>query len=252
MVAALIGNSHVIAVETALRRAKASRLDVRRSCFSSDFLTVDEIEDGDRLRLRVFVDEPGEKKWPDIYIDDCDHVIISAIGWWAPRNLTVDDYDPPIHPLAYMACAGWGYAPDCVPANIRLTSTAVFRATVEAWVREQPLTQILQRLAAVYQNRIFLQPWPAPNRMLKTDVEWFPNRWYGKRGPRVWFDFFTAQLHALRAIAAECGPKVTLLDYPLAEIYEDGFMDGALCDSDPFHANEKYGALVVKQISSMI
>jgi hypothetical protein len=83
-------------------------------------------------------------------------------------------------------------------------------------------------------------------------LDWFINRWYGEHAPRAWFDFFVAQLLTLRNIAAELEPRVILLDYPLQDILKDGFIDGNFCDSDPFHANEKYGALIVEQIAALL
>jgi hypothetical protein len=251
MPTAVIGNSHIKALRYAPNTLETNPLDAQRFYFIRDGWRTETVQQGENSRLRLLAN-PVEEGYPGpgILIDEYDTLVISAAGWWAARNRLVQADDPPAHPLGCMACADWGYAPARVPPGVRLASIAVFRATVEEWIREQAITRMVQHLATVSSSRIFLQPWPAPNRALKSDAAWIINRWYGDRGPEAWLGFFTAQLLALKCIVAEIGPQVVLLDYPLPDIPADGFMDGSLCDTDPFHGNQEYGALIVDQIAA--
>jgi hypothetical protein len=245
MATAIIGNSHAKTLKYAPNAMERNPLDARRYYFLRGGWRTEPAgpsEDGP-LRLIAL---PQEEADEGLVLEGFDDLVLSAVGWWAGRNEVIEAGN---HPLSFMACAGWGYDPERVAPAVRLVSAAAFDATVEAWVREQPIVSLARLLATVTPARIFLQPWPAPNRSLKSDPDWLVNRWYGERGPLAWRHFFLAQRAALEAVAAELGPRVVLLDYPVAEALEDGFMDASLCNPDPFHANEHYGALVVDQIA---
>jgi hypothetical protein len=178
-----------------------------------------------------------------------DSLVISACGWFALRNQFIAA-DPDSHPLGRFCCVDWiGRDLDRPSGATQLVSAAVFGAVVEAYVRNHASIKLAFLLSAHFPGSIWLQPWPAPNRALKSDSEWFINARYGLLGPRAWSAFFKAQRRALEAVAKELGPRFTLLDYPLPASSDDGFMDGHWCEPrDYWHGNAKYGGLVLDQI----
>lgn len=251
MTTGVIGNSHTIAIKDAISFTGANPIDVRYFCTISRGWEINEMQKGGRRRSQFFTTPRHDGGDDSIFLDEFDNIVLSAGGWWAARNEHLDGGGPS-HPLAFLACADWDYDASRVSAEVRLASVAVFETTVEAWIREQPIIQLLQRTARVCDGRIFLQPWPAPSRALKSNPDWRLNRWYHRDGPRAWVGFFLAQFRALQKITRELGPQVILLDYPLNDILHDGFMNESLCETDPFHGNKQYGALVLEQIAALI
>jgi hypothetical protein len=174
-----------------------------------------------------------------------DTIVISACGWFAARNGFVAA-DPLAHPLGSMTCPDW--AGSRCPVGIRPVSSAVFEAVVEGYVQRHASLQLAELLARSFEGRLLLQPWPTPDRALQSDREWFVNAWYPDSANMVWHAFISAQTRALRRLAATLGPKVTVLDYPLSDSAETGFMNSLWCTNDPWHANARYGSLVIDQI----
>lgn len=248
----VIGNSHAKTIKHAPNTLAHNPLDVRETYFVRSGWKMETAgEDGGRVRLLAAPPEVEDD--PGVFPEDFDTIVVSAGGWWAARNELLTTDVKSAHPLGYMTCVGWSPAQGAAaPARVSLVSSQMFGAVVEAWIRDMPIIKLLQQLAKTGDSRIYLQPWPAPNRALKQDPDWALNQWYGKDAPRVWFEFFSAQRAALQSIAGELAPRVVLLDYPLADILEDGFMDGSLCNPDPFHGNTEYGALVVDQIAAQM
>ena len=245
MTTVVIGNSHAKAIKQANTRIK-NPIGINQTYFARSWKT-DVVRQGEHSRTRLLA-LPQQDGDFGIFLDEYDNFIVSAGGWFAARNQLIDAKDPS-HPLGYMACAGWGFTPGNVPARVRITSVSVFRATVEAWIRQQSAVRLVQHLVSVSRGQVILQPWPPLSRALKEDTDWIINKWYGENGSKAWFSFFTAQYAALENIASELGARVVLLGYPLQDSLEDGFMDASLCSPDPFHANWTYGALVLDQIA---
>jgi hypothetical protein len=243
----VIGNSHTVAIKAAFNSGRADSLtEVDFYPMLGDWKI--EIENNLDGRNLLFKRDKG----PDIDPGKFECIVFSACGLVAARNKFVETNNPPTHPLGYLACADWGYHYTLVPHSVKLVSAAVFRATIQAWVRQQALVQLAMSIAGRYSYPVIMQPWPAPNRKLKTDADWVLNRWYGSNGPHAWLDFFRAEYAALKVIAQELGPQFIVLDYPVPGPLGDGFMSEHWCHPDPFHANHRYGNLVLKQIKEAL
>jgi hypothetical protein len=242
----VIGNSHVLAIRDAFEHGESAPA-AGFYALVRDWVSEppDAAADEHRFVIRntwPVADDPGV----DLGKFAC--FVICACGWWAARNEHLETMTPPFHPLGCIARTDWGYDHQLARPTVQLVSAAAFRVTVEAWIRQAPVVRLAVAIAARFRRPILLQPWPAPGRTLATDADWVLNRWYGARGPAIWREFFLAQHAAVTGVARELGSHVTVLDYPLAESLRDGFMDSKWCEDDPFHANEKYGTLVLNQI----
>jgi hypothetical protein len=180
-----------------------------------------------------------------------DAVIISACGLRAPRNRLISR-DPSVHPHGHLACEGWlELKAEKVPAEVQPVSPQEFEAAVTSLLSSHPTMQLARLLAENFKGRVFLQPWPPPNETIFDDAEWFLVRRYGKNGSRLaWRDFLRVQFHALQKLARELGSRFEVIDYPMAEILEHGMMPPGYSVPDPWHANAKYGALVLEQIDA--
>ncbi len=249
MKTAIVGNSHSKAIQSALR------MDLRRPPSEIDFHLIGhhwQLERSDRAgeapRTRLW-GEPRTAEVPGIDIDQYGQVLISACGVWAARNEFVEGDDrPTTHPLGLIARADWRPIDGEAPASLQLVSAAVFKATMESWVRRGAMMRLAVGLAEHFDGRIVLQPWPAPSRALKTDAGWFMNRWYGANGPRAWFDYFVVQNAAIRQVAEEIGSRCVLLDHPTEDSRLDGFAEACWRGADPWHGNRDYGAMVLDQL----
>jgi hypothetical protein len=180
---------------------------------------------------------------------DFDAIVLSACGWYAARTAFVDR-DPHHHPLGVVASAGW-LSDDIStrPETVQTVSQSVFHAVVDAYVRSHASVRLATLLGQQYGGLVLLQPWPAPSQILINDSTWYLNAWYGSGASRVWQAFIEAQHLALDAVADEMGPRVTHLGYPQAETRAAGFMEASWCTKDPWHANEHYGSMVLKQVN---
>jgi hypothetical protein len=239
----VIGNSHV----APLMRAMRSKPALGEHRF--DFYSVPGASQP-RLALRddrLFPVQAPERVQTTIacaaldglQVRQFDALVISACGWFAARNENVKA-DPHAHPLGSVACVRWveDLAGRTAPRK-QIVSSAVFDALVESYVRSHASIELCLLLRGFFPGPILLQPWPAPSRTLKDDAAWFVNLEYGVHAPRAWHDFFRSQRSALEAAAKELGRGFALLEYPFAEVEQDGFMSVDYCDrSDPFHANE--------------
>lgn len=243
---AAIGNSHIVAIKRAFHSGLSESL---KEIDFYPLMTGSEIKlegiGGGRLLLK-------KQTSSDVEPVEFKSLVLSACGIRAARNRFVETDIPPAHPLGYMACVDWGYDRERLPRSVRLVSAAVFHAAVEGWIRQEPLVRLAINIASRFSCPIVMQPWPAPNRKIKSDADWCLNRWYGASAPRVWLDFFKAQYEALKAIAREIGPQAIVLDYPVPGPLIDGFMSEGWCHPDPFHANYLYGNLVLKQIGHVL
>lgn len=246
MPTAVIGNSHAKTLRHAPNTRESNPIDLQGYHVVRGAWRTEPAEPGGDGPLRLYAEPPEEKQAAYIDLSAFDTLVLSAGGWWAARNEVVEKRN---HPLAAVACTGWGYDPARVPSHVQLVSRAAFEATVEAWIRDQPLTQLAFHLAAMTSAQLFIVPVPPPNYSVRFDPDWIINRWYGERARAAWLDFFRAQHKALQAVAAELGPRLILLDYPVESALQEGFMDAALCNPDPFHANNDYGAMMVDQIA---
>lgn len=246
MPTAVLGNSHAKTLKHAPNTLATNPIDLQGYHVIRGVWRTEPAAPGSEGPLRLFATPPEEGQDESIDLSPFDTLVLSAGGWWAGRNDVIEKRK---HPIAAVACTGWGYDPARVPPYVQLASQAAFEATVEAWIRDQPLTQLAFHLAAMTPAQLFMAPTPAPNYSVRSDPEWMVNRWYGKHAPRAWVEFFRAQYRALQAVAAELGPRMILLDYPVASALEEGFMDASLCNPDPFHANAAYGAMLVDQIA---
>lgn len=179
-----------------------------------------------------------------ICFSDFDKIIVSALGCKAARN---ENVERGMHPLARMTCANWGRGLG-LPLGIQVVSEDVFKLALEEWIIDQRIVRLATDISRYYFGKLIFQPWPAPNRALAEDSNWIINRWYGNNGPSVWFNYWKAQYGAIVKISKERAQNALLLEYPLPGPAHDGFMDGHLCDRDPFHGNHNYGELVVNQI----
>jgi hypothetical protein len=246
---AVIGNSHVLAIQSALAGKPTTSAGVDCYFMPGHWeIAAGTAADGEARNVLVNAPTLGASDG-GIDLERYDRFVVSAMGWWAARNVVVEG--TPTHPLGYMACADWPVDPARVASSVVTVSHQVFSVTLQEWIRDHPVMRLARHVSEHYRSRpVLLQPWPAPNRALRADPDWFVNRWYGDAGPRAWHDYFLAQHEAIRHLADEMAPNVTLLDYPLPGPRADGFMAGHWCDPDPFHANEDYGELVVRQIES--
>jgi hypothetical protein len=186
-----------------------------------------------------------------ISLNDADLYIVFAGGWWAARN---DHLLGRVvsHPLAHVTCPSWQPVAANPPTPPSLVSQAVFDEMVYLWISGHQITTLV-RFICKANKRVVWVPWPAPDRSLKTSKDWALNALYGENAPRVWLDFFKAQYAALRRLTEEIGDNLSLLPYPpAADALEDGFMDSALCDQDPFHGNIGYGLLVLSQLEPLL
>jgi hypothetical protein len=248
----IIGNSHAAALKSAL--GSGSTIG---SCDFDFYLIAGGYEPqltwtGGRLRPlaaeRVPQTTVARAAEEGLDLAPFDAVVVSACGLFAARNQNVV-FDPACHPLSSVCVAGWlGDEAHAWPTGTQFVSAAVFDEIVASCLEQHASIRLARLLAQVFPGRVILQPWPAPNRTLRDNSSWFLNVGYGLTGGRVWCDFMSAQYRALTAVAAELGSSCTLLPYPLAESLRDGFIDGELCSPDPWHGNEKYGALVLDQI----
>jgi hypothetical protein len=239
---AVLGNSHVIAVSSAF---KVTQPEYKNAiCFDAFHIwneTQPECGGG-----RLTVSTLNRTEMP-INLADFDLFVVCAGGWWAGRNEHLAN-NGASHPLAHVTLPQWlqlNAPPQVTP---RLASQAVFEEMVYCWINEHRVTDLVRFIGQKHKKRVLWQPWPAPNRKLKDDPDWIPNSLYGEYASKAWLDFFRAQYRALQRITADIGSNVQLLPYPLPEIMEDGFMDPALCDADPFHGNLNYGSLIVAQL----
>lgn len=252
MTTLVFGNSHAIALGAA-NRARPPALAATREvhCAHSE-LRVEAVGDT-RIIHAVATPARGEVPATRLRIDlrDYDGLVIAACGWTAPRSAFLEA-PRPVHPLGYMACAGWGHDPRVMPPGVRLVSRAVFRVTVEAWLRRHPMTQLALDLAPFFARPVIIQPWPAPSLAERDNPRWTLNRWYRQNGPAVWREYFAAQTDALRRIFGEPPGRFILLDYPVPGAGAEGFMGAAWCARDPFHANARYGELVLRQIDAAL
>ncbi len=246
MKTAVVGNSHTKAIQSAVRLA------LRRPPSEIDFHLIGphwEIERSDRAAGPRLWGEPRTDDAPGIDIGQYGQILISACGVWAARNEFVESDDRPTnHPLGLMARADWEPVDGVAPAGLQLVSAAVFRATIESWVRRGAMTRLAVGLGEHFEGRILVQPWPAPSRALKTDSGWFMNRWYGVNSPRAWLDYFTDQNAAIRQVAAEIGSRCIVLDDPAEGSRLDGFAEARWRGADPWHGTREYGALVLDQL----
>jgi hypothetical protein len=238
---AILGNSHLISVSSAF---KAGRLEYENVVFF-DFWNEDQAEYGDGCFR--FTASPVNGTETTVKLADFDLFVVCAGGWWAARNehLTGNGTS---HPLAHVALPQWLHLNVQPPVSHGLVSQAVFEETVYCWINGHRLTDLVRFIGQKNGKKVLWQPWPAPNRKFKGDPNWILNSHYGDYGPKAWLDFFRAQYKALNRISVDIGDNVQLLPYPLPEIMEDGFMDAALCDRDPFHGNLNYGSLIVNQL----
>jgi hypothetical protein len=248
----IIGNSHAAALKLALGRSS-----VIGNC-TFDFYVVPGGHgpqltlDGGRLRP-LAADGPIQSTVPGAVLNGLDlgpfdALVVSACGLVAARNENVVP-NPACHPLGtvFLAnCVATGEMP--APAGKQFASIAVFEAVVESYVRQHASTQFARLLAGSFRGKVLLQPWPVPNRALRENSSWFINVAYGSAGQQVWHDFVLAQYHALEAVTAELGSSFTLLPYPLPDPLREGFVAAELCETDPWHGNEKYGELVLTQV----
>jgi hypothetical protein len=247
----VIGNSHVAALKSALPSIQVTGSHV------IDFYALIGGEqprlrlEGGRLRPvlpRETLTTVVEAIESGLNIALYDGLVISACSWFAARNEFIMA-DPYSHPLGCFSCVDWiGEDLGQPPPGTEFLSAAVFNAAVESYIRSHASIELAFLLSEHFQGSVLLQPSPAPNRVLRTDPAWFVNAWYGPRGPRAWLAFFKAQQLALEAVVKELGPRFSLLDYPLPAPSLDGFMDEEWCVADPWHGNDKYGALVLDQI----
>jgi hypothetical protein len=247
---AVIGNSHTLAIDSAL---KHNALQEKINSISFDCYFIPrywEIDSQTNLESKACVLKNTEKLSDQdngIELTKYDHFIICSIGWWAARNITIES-NPPTHPLGHLACADWLDSPGILP-SARKISNQVMQITLDQWVRETPIMKLAKYVSSHFkQHRILIAPWPAPNRILKNDPDWFINKWYGEDGPRVWHEYFLIHHYVVQKIVEEFGPQVKLLDYPLPGPLADGFMAGEWCEQDPFHGNYLYGELLINQI----
>jgi hypothetical protein len=247
MKTAVIGNSHTLAIKGALSKPSRILGDVD-FYFIPGAWEILERNNGKKNNT-LLANSPKKEADPGISLADYDKFVIAACGWWAARNENIDSGN---HPLAHMACASWQCESHRAPAGVSLVSEDVFRHAVEGWIRDQPVIQLATHISNCYQGQMILQPWPAPNVELITDANWVLNRWYGLKGPIAWFDYFKAQHMAIKALTKEMRGSPMLLEYPLPGPILNGFMAGDWCDPDPFHANEKYGDLIVKQVIDVL
>jgi len=175
-------------------------------------------------------------------------VVVSACGLFAARNENIVP-DPLAHPLGTVCSVDWVESSATPwPTGTQFVSTAVFDAVVESYVLRHASMTTVRMLGKLFGGRIILQPWPAPSRSLQDNGSWFVNVGYGAGGKRAWRDFMRSQYRALKKATAELGSAFTLLPYPVAGPLDDGFMDPALCDTDPWHGNSIYGGKVLRQI----
>jgi hypothetical protein len=111
--------------------------------------------------------------------------------------------------------------------------------------------QCAKLLSENFDGRVFLQPSPAPSEIVFEDTEWFLVNRYGNQGAQLaWREFIGTQLRALSNLAREFGPRFEVLEYPSAEILKSGIMPPGFSVQDAWHANAKYGALVLEQIDA--
>jgi hypothetical protein len=244
---AVIGNSHVLAIHSALQQ-RAPRPEGFDCYFVPGPWGTDLAHGSGGVGSCLLKNDPArDESDRGISLDQYDRFVIGAMGWWAARNVVIEG--TPTHPLGYMACVDWGYLPERVVPTVKPVSHQVLRIALQEWISEQPTMRLARFVAAHFPARsVLLQPWPAPNRTLKSDPDWFVNRWYRDHGPDAWRGYFLAQHQAVRNIVSEMGSNVTLLDYPLPGPGNDGFMDAHWCDQDPFHGNHHYGELLLQQI----
>ncbi len=242
---AVIGNSHSIAI----RRALISRFPERfgNECFGLLHTWRIENKSTEVGTLGTLIGSAVGKEFV-VELDKFDQFVVSAGGWWAARNEALSAS----HPLAYISKIEWDKDSATKPRTARSVSHTLFEEVIKAWVADTSIIKLVKYICEHSSCRIILQPWPAPNRELKSDPKWLINIWYGEYGAIAWRDFFKSQRRALETLVGAIGNNVVLLDYPLEDIKEDGFMSASLCDTDPFHGNVKYGNLVVDQLTTVI
>lgn len=193
-------------------------------------------------------------------------IVITACGWWAPRNDFVehdiaDQYVNDVmqwqpstlaHPLAHVVIADRVDDWDRVQSSVRGVTRAVFGLTVSNWVRRQVLCRMVTDICSSWDGRVIVDPWPPPNELVRQDGNWFLNRWYGGMAGMIWGDYFRAQLAALRSMASGFGDRCTLLDYG-QRADENGFMPSNLgADYSLFHANAEYARDTWRQIDWLV
>ncbi|MCI4678315.1 hypothetical protein K9U39_08005 [Rhodoblastus acidophilus] len=251
----VIGNSHVAALREALGDGK------RRGGRDVDFYALPGggqpiiAAKGDRLipvapQRPVVTDVEGAET-EGLRFAAYDALALSACGLFAARNIFIER-DPAIHPCGAFACPAWLEDAPEPAGGERIVSKSAFDAIVEAYIRSHGSIRLAQLLAREFKGQVLIQPWPAPSRALASDSGWFLNQRHGSRGPLAWKAFFTAQRRALANISRELGARFTLLDYPLPETLDDGFMEPRWCIHDPWHANATYGELVWDQIDAAL
>jgi hypothetical protein len=248
---ALIGNSHSIAIRSAIEEDPALYSNV--ICFNAFTQTFERRNDPQGQDPRIAFKSIRGDVESVIRLADFELFVVSAGGWWAARNPHLQGRGPN-HPLAQVARPEWAHGSTKLPRTPKTwVSLAAFNETVRGWVSQQAISQLLRFLCIECGRKVVLQPWPAPSRIVKRDPKWLMNAWYGRNGPRAWRDFFVAQRLALRQLVAELAGNATLLEYPRKGILLDGFMDESLCsDTDPFHGNVAYGRLVLKQLEPLL
>ena len=246
---AVIGNSHTLAIDSALKQHPLKNSDGKH--FDCYFMPGEwEIAPQTTSESNVCLLKNRKKiSEQDSGIDlaGYDYFIICSIGWWAARNITIEN-DPPTHPLGYLACSDWGNSSEIFP-TVKKFSDQVMKITLEQWIRNTPVMKLANYVSTRFnQHRVLVAPWPAPNRELKHDPKWFINKWYGEDGPRVWHEYFLIHHYVVQKLVNEIGDQVKLLEFPLPGPQSDGFMANEWCEPDPFHANHLYGELILKQI----
>jgi hypothetical protein len=243
---AVLGNSHSLVVASALAANPSKYPHV--TCFHVfHHWAPMESKAGDGCpRISVHTKRGDEV----IAFDEFDLFVVCAGGWWAGRNEHLNG--APSHPLAHGACSKWLPFSPLAPASLRLVSESVFDEMVYSWVSEHAITELVRFISTNHRRKVLWLPWPAPSRLMKRSPDWVLNSWYGENGPRAWLGFFRSQYRALQRLSSEIGDNLCLLPYPSADIMEDGFMDGALCEADPFHGNVRYGSLVVRQLEPLL
>jgi hypothetical protein len=248
----IIGNSHVAALKKAMD-ARIELLDHPPWFYALPGGTEPHVSVSDGV-LRP--DNPSKlsttvtgAEADGLRLADFDAIVLSACGWFAARTRFIER-DSRHHPLGVVACAAWDAGK--LPETVQIVSRSVFQAVVDAYVRSHASVRLAALLGQQYDGLVLLQTWPAPSQRLIDDRSWYLNAWYGSGAVRVWRAFIQAQLLALDGVVTEMGPRFTHLGYPHAETHNTGFMEACWCTDDPWHANERYGAMVLKQIENRL
>lgn len=172
-------------------------------------------------------------------------IVISAGGYWVFRNRNE-------HWIFEIGIPEWSADASSGLKIPDVVSSSLFKATTAAMQPHSSTLQMCEQLAKNFPGKIIIQPWPLPSESILENNEWKINRLYGKNAAKVSSYYYKAQYDAILKMASKMRNDIVVLPYPNEDWLENGVTPRQYETADPWHMNDKYGALVMAQVMDVL